>query len=87
VLSSSYMSFSGLTEDASFSYSSLDPLFAIGAVSNGTQAFPAMGTSVASGTGTFSSESAAPEPATLALIGAGLIGLGILRRRRKLVRS
>jgi hypothetical protein len=89
VLSSSYMNFSGLTEDASFSYSSLDPLFAVGSVSNGTQAFPAMGTSLASGTGTFSSDTVVPEPATatVALIGAGLIGLGVLRRRRKLLRS
>jgi hypothetical protein len=59
-------------------------------VSNGTQAFPALGTSVASGPGTFSSDSApliAPEPAAFALIGGGLILLGILRRRKKIVRS
>jgi hypothetical protein len=30
---------------------------------------------------------ATPEPATLALIGGGFIGLGILRRSRKLVHS
>jgi hypothetical protein len=51
VLSSSYLNFSGLTEDASFSYSSLDPEFAVGGVTHGTQAFPAIGTSLASGTG------------------------------------
>jgi hypothetical protein len=88
-LSSSYLNFSGLTEDASFSYSSLNPEFAIGSVSNTTQAFPAMGSSVASGTGTFSSSllpTPTPEPVTFALIGGGLIVLGVMRRR-KAVRS
>jgi hypothetical protein len=28
---------------------------------------------------------AAPEPSTLAILGAGLAGLGVLRRRRKVV--
>jgi len=90
VLSSAYLVLAGQTQEtASFSLSSLIPNFAVGTITSGT-AYPAAGPFNASGTGTFSSNpgpTATPEPATLALIGGGLMGLGILRRRRKLVRS
>jgi hypothetical protein len=85
VLTSAFIDFTGHTpENASFNLSSMIPDFATGTVSD-RQAFPAAGPFDASGTGTFSSDAPAPtpEPATLALIGGGLIGLGILRRRKK----
>lgn len=84
-MTSAYLSFAGQTsQNASFSLSSLIPNFATGAVV-ANQARPASGTFNASGTGTFSSDpgptARVPEPASMALLGAGLIGLAAVRRR------
>jgi len=87
IFTSAYVSFAGQTqEDSSFSLSSLIPNFSVGTVT-GNQAYPS-GTFHASGTGTFSSNpgpSAAPEPATFALVGGALLTLGFLRRKNRLV--
>jgi hypothetical protein len=86
VLTSAFLNFTNQTEeDASFSLSSLDPMFALGAVT-GNQAYPAAGPFDASGAGTFASNpgptDTMPEPSTSVLIGGGLLSLGLLRRRK-----
>jgi PEP-CTERM motif len=89
VFTSKYLTFKNVTsETASWSLSSLETAlgagFAVGAVTTGT-AYPS-GTFDAAATGTFSTTpaptSATPEPGTLVLIGGGLLGLGIARRRK-----
>ena len=83
VLSSAYLNFVNQTQEtASFSLSSVTPDFDIGFVT-AAQAYPT--TFAAAASGTFSSNPGpmvAPEPATFAMIGGGLIGLGVLRRRK-----
>jgi hypothetical protein len=86
VLSSGYLNFTGqVQEDASWSLSSLLPNFSTGAVTAGT-AFPGPQFN-ASGSGTFSSNpgptSNTPEPATLGVMGSGLVGMALFLRKRK----
>jgi hypothetical protein len=66
-------------EDASFSLSSVNPAFGI--TEGPTDQGRPDGFS-ASGDGTFSDASSTPEPATFAMIGGGLLGLGLLRRKK-----
>ena len=84
VLTSAYLNFAGQTEEnASFSLSSLIPNFAVGTVT-GSQADPSS-SFAASGAGTFSSNPGptnAPEPATFGLLGAGLLCVGFISKKK-----
>jgi PEP-CTERM motif-containing protein len=87
IFTSAYETFAPSTtqEVASFSLSSLIPNFAV-TTPVGAQAYPS-GSFSAAGSGTFSSNPAptvAPEPASFVLIGGGLFGIGVLRRKKLL---
>jgi hypothetical protein len=67
-------------DDASFSLSGLNPAFFI--TPSGTdQGYPDAPI-IGAGDGTFSDTSGVPEPATFAMIGGGLLGLGLLSRKK-----
>jgi len=79
VMTSSYIDFTNQTlQTSTFTLSSLDPSFTAG----GTSDMPSGGPYLAAGVGTFSSAGTVPEPGTFLLIGAGLAGLGLIRRKR-----
>jgi hypothetical protein len=87
VFTSDFIAFPNSTnESASFSLSSLIPDFATGTVTPADQAYIANGTLNAAATGTFSSNPAPvsniPEPASMALLGGGMVVLGLVRRHR-----
>jgi hypothetical protein len=85
VMTSSYINFIGQTlQTSTFTLSSLIPAFSAGGVND----LPTAGPYAAAGVGTFSSNPGfAPEPGSIFLIGGGLIGLGVLSRKKLGARS
>jgi hypothetical protein len=81
VMTSDYIDFSGQTlQTSTFTLSSLSRSFSAG----GTNDLPTGGPYQAAGAGTFSSSPGfAPEPGSMFLIGGGMLGLGMVRRRKR----
>jgi hypothetical protein len=80
VMTSPYINFIGQTlQTSTVPMSSLIPAFTAG----GTPDFPTNGPYTSGGVGTFSSNpDFAPEPGTSLLIAGGLMGIGVVRRKK-----
>jgi hypothetical protein len=86
-MSSQVLNFTALPqteEDASWTFSSVNPLFSVGTVSASDQAYLSVGTFKATASGTFATQPgfiAEPDSLTLTSFGFGLCGLAFVLRR------
>ncbi len=86
-MSSQVLNFTALQqteEDASWTFSSLNPLFSVGTVSASDQAYPSATTFLATASGTFATQPgflAEPDSLTLTSLGFGLCALAFVLRR------